>query len=278
MTAVTARAQLGCDDVEPLLSPCVDGELLDDDSVTVKAHVSVCDACRARLVHLQALKAALASAGRTFDMPAGLEDQLRADVRRAARPMRAVRFAAAGVCAAGVAVVALAVAGGAEDARTLQVTELAVLGAERAERPAVVAAALQRHRLELPVDVASPDPRPVQEFLAQRLGHKLRVPHLERFGFGLQGGRVVDVEDRQGAQLVYTGGYGQRLSVVAVPDPDGTLAARFGDAGPGAARHVFIPGDDGLRVRVVQRNGAFYAIVGDLDEQRLERLSHELER
>lgn len=277
MIAVTARAQLSCDDIEPLLSPCVDGELLEDDSASVKGHVARCDKCRGRLLELQALKASLASA-RPFDLPADLEERLHADLHRAARPARTMR---AGLVVAGVAAIAGVVALGMNE-RGVAPTHAAlappsitgvVAGAKRAP---VVVAAMQRHRADLPVDVASPDPKPVQEFLAQRLGHKLRVPRLEMFGFGLQGGRVVDVDDRQGAQLMYAGGYGQRLSVVAVPDPDGTLAATLlaADAAPGSDANA----GDGLNVRVISNNGAVYTIIGDVDEQRLDRVSHEITR
>lgn len=282
MIAVTARAQLSCDDVEPLLSPCVDGELLEDDSASVKGHVARCDKCRGRLLELQALKASLRSA-RSFDLPLDLEARLHANLHRAARPARAMR---AGLVAAGVAAIAGVVAlaldergqQGGVAASTAVATSLAppsisgiVAGARRAP---LVIAAMQRHRADLPVDVASPDPRPVQEFLTQRLGHKLRVPRLERFGFGLQGGRIVDVDDRQGAQLMYAGGYGQRLSVVAVPDPDGALAAKLlaAEDAHGDAKDD----GDGLNVRVVSNKGAVYTIIGDVDEQRLDRVSHEI--
>jgi anti-sigma factor RsiW len=235
----------------------VDGELLDDDRASVNGHVARCDACRQRLGELAALKAALSSAGRAVELPPGLEDRLRLEVRRAARPARLVRL---GLVAG--AALALAVAVG-------------VTASQRhpTRTPQAVIAALQRHRAELPVDVASPDPRPVQEFLSQRLGHRMRVPRLDGLGFGLHGGRVVDVDDRQGAQLSYRGGYGQRLSVLAVPDPDGALAARVLSGGSS-----FASSSDGLSVRVLHNGGALYTIIGDVDEHRLERLSHELER
>ncbi len=296
MIAVTARAQLSCDDVEPLLSPCVDGELLEDDSASVKGHVARCDACRTRLLELQALKTSLAAAGRTVELPRDLAERLHADLHRAARPSRALR---AGFLLAGAAAVIGVVALSASSFRSAAPLSAASLGAPaitgtvvagnhgmRAPFAPVVVAAMQRHRADLPVDVASPDPRPVQEFLAQRLGHKLRVPRLESFGFGLQGGRVVDVDDRQGAQLMYAGGYGQRLSVVAVPDPDGVLAAKLLAHDVAHANDANDVNDvsgtnangEGLNVRVLSNNGAVYTIVGDVDEQRLDRVSHEITR
>lgn len=278
MIAVTARAQqLTCDDVEPLLSPCVDGELVEDDSSSVKAHVARCDKCRQRLLELQTLKTSLAAAGRTVALPEDLEARLHDDLHRAARPQRAMKV---GLIAASVAAIAFVGATLSTTMSTMSTssgtsrgTSAGAASASTSASASVVAAALQRHRADLPVDVASPDPRSVQEFLAQRLGHRLRVPRLETFGFGLQGGRVVDVEDRQAAQLMYAGGYGQRLSVVAVPDPDGVLAAKLLEGSATTASAA-----EGLSVRVLTNNGAVYTLVGDVDEQRLERVSHELTR
>src|SRR5262249_29742976 len=98
-----------------------------------------------------------------------------------------------------------------------------------------------------------------------RIGKPVRVPRLEQTGFGLQGGRVVDVADRTGAQLVYTGGYGQRLSVTALPDPDGSLAK--------SVAPPFATSLDGLNVRVIAGGGAVYTFVGDVDDAKLERVS-----
>jgi anti-sigma factor RsiW len=127
-----------------------------------------------------------------------------------------------------------------------------------------------RHRLDVPVDVASADPARVQQFLASRVGPKLRVPHLEQTGFGLQGGRVVDVNERRGAQLVYTGGFGQRISVVALPDPDGAFAR--------SVRAPLATSADGLAVRMLAGDGALYGVVGDVDDARIESVVNAIER
>lgn len=263
MTAVTARPQpTACDEVEPLLSPCVDGELLEDDRAAVRAHVAGCAPCRERLRALEALKGAVREAGKLVVLPAALEAQVRADVRRVGRRGRIAR---AGVL--GIAVAAAVVA-------TAWIVMPAHAPPPPRLQPRVVEAVLQRHRLELPVDVASPDPRRVQDFLSARVGQKLVVPTLD--GWGLEGGRVVDLDEHRGAQLVYAGGYGQRLSVVALPDPDGALArAVLGGRDP---FDPFESVTDGLRVRVIAHGGALYGIVGDVDEARLARVSEQLER
>ncbi len=254
MTSVTARALTACRDVEPLLSTCVDGELLEDDRAAVRAHIQSCDACRARLASLEALKRAVARAPRPT-LPPALEAQIKRDVRAVARRGRLAR---AGIFFAGVAAAAAAV--------------FVLVPAHQAAPPgpsAVLRAAVERHRLDLPVDVASPDPRRVQEFLAARVG-PLRVPRLDPHGFGLRGARVVDVAEHRGAQLVYTGGYGQRLSVTALADPDGSLAA--------GVHAPFSMSQDGLAVRVIETGGELYTLVGDVDDGRLQRVEGELER
>ena len=264
MNAVTARASLVCDDVEPLLSPCVDGELVDDDRAAVRAHVAGCEACRARLQGIERVKHAVAAAGRAIpvQMPPFLLDQIRADVRRESRRSVAGRAARIGV---GVALLAAVTVGGWFALSALSASSPQRV---RALTSGVVAAALERHRLDVPVDVASPDVTRVQEFLAARVGHDLRVPRLEPLGFGLQGGRVVDVDDTRGAQLVYTGGYGQRLSVVMLADPDGALAARVLHGGGPLSTT-----SDGLAVRVQAGDGALVTIVGDLDDARIDRVA-----
>ena len=145
-------------------------------------------------------------------------------------------------------------------------------GAAPAPRPppAVAQAAFARHALDVPVDVATPDPRRVQEFLAVRVG-ALRVPRLDALGYGLSGARVVDVGNSRGSQLVYAGGFGQRLSVVSVPDPDGGLGRSLG----GAAVELE---QGGLRARTFVTPGNVVSVVGDLDRERLRQVSYEFER
>lgn len=258
MTAVTARVRMACDEVEPLLSPCVDGELLEEDRLAVRAHVQGCPSCGRRVSQLQRLKAALALAGAQVQMPDELLYRVRADVRAEAARSRTRRIVVAGLSLASAAVAAtvLFLAPGTAH--------------EDAARP-VVAAVVERHALELPVDVASPDPKRVQDFLASRVKHPVVVPRLEPLGWGLQGARVVDIDRRRGAQLVYTGGYGQRLSVVVLPDPDGALTAKLHSPTSHAT-------DGGLHVRMVARDRSLYSFVSDVDDARLEQLSGVIER
>jgi anti-sigma factor RsiW len=254
--AVSLRA-VQCADVEALLDLSVDGELLADDSAVLHGHVGACEACRARLEGKRRLKAMLAAAGRTVELPPSLEARVRADLR-AHRRDRTARHAAGLIAAVAVAA---ALAAALVTARSAP---------PAAAPPAVAQAAFARHALDVPVDVATPDPRRVQEFLAARVG-ALKVPRLDALGYGLSGARVVDVGNSRGAQLVYAGGFGQRLSVVAVPDPDGGLGRTLGGAPVELEQ-------GGLRVRTFSAAGNVVSVVGDLDHERLRRVSYEFER
>lgn len=268
MTAVIARVLMSCDEAEPLLSPLVDGELLEEDRAAVLGHLETCLRCRGRMAALERARTTLAHAGRQVELPDELAVRLRDSIIGAARREGRARV--------GRLIGAAAALGIVVSASRLWVAASVETPPETAP---VVGDLAARHELELPVDVASPDPRRVQEFLAARVGHPLRVPHLDQLGWGLQGGRVVDVEQRRGAHLIYRGGYGQRLSVVVLPDPDGLLRDRVlprqrMDA-PGVLAAV---AHNGLHVRVVARDDSLYSFVGDVEADSLERLSDTLER
>ncbi|HEY4222351.1 MAG TPA: zf-HC2 domain-containing protein [Myxococcota bacterium] len=250
-----------------LLSPYADEELAAEESATVRAHVAGCAACGARVDEIRAWKSAIKSAGAPPALPPALADALAADLQSASRKQRMVPAAVLGVAVvAAIVATAWLASPSSRAAAALPSTPAAALPANLA------ASAAERHRLDLPVDVASPDPARVQEFFAARVplaaGHAVRVPRLDIVGFGLTGGRVVDVGNHRGAQLVYTGGYGQRLSVLALPDPDGSLAAS-------AAR---TSRDGALAVRTVTADGAVYTLVGDVDDARIERAATIIER
>lgn len=286
MTAVGARVRMACDEVESLLSPWVDGELLEDELELVRAHVHVCAPCRQRHGELQQVKAALARAGRESALPPAVVHRLTEAIAGEAQRVRRQRlrsFLAAGAGAAalvaGVMAVALASPGwppwSAPASLLSRVSPTSpappgLLAADdtRETRPLIpmVAAVAERHALDLPVDVASPDPRRVAEFLTARMGPlPLVVPGLERHGWGLQGARIIDVAARRAAQLVYRGGYGQRLSVMVLPDPDRMLAAQL----PAAAAGMQARTPQGIGVHVIARGPSLYAFVSDVDAARL---------
>jgi anti-sigma factor RsiW len=253
VSAVSARKLQRCIDVEPLLDASVDGELIGEDAASVDAHVSDCPSCRAKRDARVHMKAALAAAGAQLALPDEVEARIVSGIRTVRRAERRTTAAivAVAVIVGVVGVVALNNAKGAPS------------------EPPVISAALQRHQIDLPVDVASPDPERVAAFLKDRIGHPVLVPRLSQAGWGLEGGRVIEVADRPAAQLVYRSGLGTKISVIAIPDPDGNLARQ--QLGP---RHSVVA----ERAVVFARSGALYSIVGDLPAERLESASYEFAR
>jgi anti-sigma factor RsiW len=257
--------------VEPLLHAQADGELLAEERSLVLAHVGGCASCRARMDAILGLKAALREAGRAVELPDALLDRVRADLANEPPPRRAhdTRDTKRGWIAA--ALVGVGVAAGLALTVTTRAPEPIAPIAETDGD--VIEAVVERHTRDVPVDVASPDPQSVAAFLEPRVGHGVAVPRLDPAGYGLFGGRIVDVHEQRTAQLVYRGGLGQKVSLVSVPDERGDLARRLKLAHGGITlvHH-------GHNLRVWSKDGAVHALVGDLAQHDLERLSSAIER
>ena len=272
MSAVSARKAQRCVDVEPLLDASVDHELVGDDAASVHAHVLECASCRTKQEAKSRLKAALQAAGSQIELPRDVEERIVAGLHDARRRERSVTAGIIGVAAV-VGVVAFGVMQ-LRDTTTAERTAAASVVDQTGTRsePPVAVLAKQRHATDLPVDVASPDPQRVAEFLRRRIGHPVQVPPFQRAGWGLEGGRVIEVADRPAAQLVYRSGLGAKISVIAVPDPDGRFAAeQIGTATPGRV----VVGDHAV---VFSQDGALYSIVGDLGSETIESASYEFAR
>lgn len=289
MAAVLSpSSSLGCQEAEPLLHLYADGEVAPEDQALLDAHLERCAACTDRLVELQGLKRALRvrALEDTFVPPALLE-RIRGDVASAARSERR-----RGLLAVGAPVFA--------GFGALLFVSAALFYASFDDRsppsrdaPLLLEQALSLHTLDVPVDVASPDPARVSAFLSSRIGHPVRVPRLDPAGFGLAGARVINVENRRAAQLFYEGGLGRRVSLVAVPDPQGQLGVRVRDGAAAVTANpvAFVDWVKGghdersahlrarrgdLAVHLWSGEGAVYSLAGELDDERLESLLAEV--
>lgn len=241
----------------------LDGEVSAEDRALVEEHLKGCEGCASRADVYRRTGMALRAAALAEDaasLPAGLDKKIRKRLGEAARPsaggllVRAAPLVAAGL-ALGVAVAAFLRPAEREPARV-----------------PVVLRTVEHHTLDVPVDVASPDPAYVARFLRARVGHDVQIPRLDVAGYGLAGGRVVSLDDRRAAQLVYRGGLGRRLSVMAVPDPDGHLAASVNSevkealaSGPVV---LFHGQQGGFDVEVLAHQGTLYSLVADVDDAR----------
>lgn len=81
-----------------------------------------------------------------------------------------------------------------------------------------------RHAVEVKAD----EKDHLVTWLGKRLGQKFAAPDLSRWGFSLIGGRLVPVDGRAGALLMYEDGGGKRLTVlVGQSDADAATSFRF---------------------------------------------------
>lgn len=297
MAAVLSTSlSFSCQEAEPLLHLVADAEVAPEDQALLDEHLKRCGDCRARLVELRGLKAALRLRATDTRVPASLLARVREDIADEVRTERRRRVLVVGAPVfagfGALLFVSAAVLYGTVDDRPRAVS---VSGepSQGSDAPVLLEQALSLHTLDVPVDVASPDPARVSAFLAARIGHPVRVPRLDPAGFGLAGARVINVDNRRAAQLFYEGGLGHRVSLVAVPDPTGQLggrvrddaaavtesAARFADWVKGGAdekrAHLRARRGD-LAVQVWSDEGAVYSLAGRLDDERFDTLLSEL--
>ncbi len=279
MAAVLSPTRsLDCRDAETSVHLLLDEEVAPEDRAAMEQHLAVCGHCSDLLEALQQTRAALQEQSLKEQPSAAFEARLRGQLRGSRRGRRRALL----LLPAGAAAAALLLGAGL-------LLEAGSAVAEETRLPFLLSESLGHHTLDVPVDVASPDAARVEAFLAPRVGGRVGVPRLDFAGFGLMGGRVISVDNHRAAHLLYEGGLGRRVSVVAVPDPDGRLAAAFGGRDSPLALSGSLAGPDPLAAGVRRRageygvhvwaeRGALYSLVAQLDDGRLDQLLASMHR
>lgn len=112
-----------------------------------------------------------------------------------------------------------------------------------------------------PVEVRADEKDHLVTWLGKRLGHKFAAPDLTSLGFSLVGGRLVPVNGKAGALLMYEDATGKRLTVlVGQSDEKATTSFRFASQGP---VETFYWIDDRLS----------YAVTGEIPRDTLRRVA-----
>lgn len=126
----------------------------------------------------------------------------------------------------------------------------------------LVYASEKRH----PVEVGADQEAHLVAWLGKRLDYKLVAPNLTSAGFSLVGGRLVPVNSKAGAMLMYEDGGGQRLTVMLGRNPENAETSfRFSSAGP-LETFYWIDG------------GIGYAVTGEVSRQQLQTIAEECYR
>ena len=112
-----------------------------------------------------------------------------------------------------------------------------------------------------PVEVRADEKDHLVTWLGKRLGHKLAAPDLADLGFSLVGGRLVPVNGKAGALLMYEDATGKRLTImVGQSEEDAVTSFRFAANGP---VETFYWIDDKLS----------YAVTGEIPRDMLRRVA-----
>lgn len=245
---------LDCARIQPLLLLYVDGELDAADQPVVEAHLAECPACAKQAHFARAFKARLGSALQQADVaatPPQLERRLQRRLRLAHANHRARRLAVPAACAATLVAFLTLTSG---DALTSMMDE-----------------SVQRHTDDVGVDFASPDAERLERLLSARLGYALRVPTFRSAHVSLRGARLVRMNNRPAAYLVY-GTQRSKISVIAVPDPHRRYDLGDERLPRPEGRPLHIHRESGLNVVVWRQGSTVYSMVSDLGPQEMLRL------
>ncbi|KQT97209.1 anti-sigma factor family protein [Rhizobium sp. Leaf453] len=117
-----------------------------------------------------------------------------------------------------------------------------------------------------PVEVGADQQEHLVTWLGKRLDYKLVAPDLRSQGYSLVGGRLVPVNGKAGAMLMYENAAGQRLTMLLGKNPENAETSfRFESAGP-LETFYWIDGSIG------------YAVTGELGRAELQAIAEECYR
>jgi len=248
------RAANDCAELRPLLLLFVDGELDPVDQPVLEEHMAACPPCARRANFERAFKARLSGALREADAvaaPPGLERRLQRRLRISRVNRSARRYAVPAACAATLVAFLTLTSG---DALTSMMDE-----------------SVKRHTDDVGVDFASPDAARLERLLSARMGHAMHVPKFRSSHVSLRGARLVRMNNRPAAYLVY-GTPRSKISVIAIPDPQRRLDISDERLPRPDGRPLHIHRESGFNVVVWRQGGTVYTMVSDLVPQEMLRL------
>ncbi|MCA1443684.1 anti-sigma factor [Ensifer sp. IC4062] len=252
---------------EDELHAYVDGHLSQPERERIEAwlegHPAPAEEVRQWQAQAAALKSHFASYARSEDSDRTLVATGRA-APKVGTPLRdMLRRVAAGllIFAAGALTGLYAPAIVAPD-RPLQIAEEPDTLPRQAQSAFLIYASEVRH----PVEVGANEQGHLATWLGKRLDYALRIPDLSAFGFSLVGGRLVPVNGKAGAMLMYEDGTGQRVTVLLGRNTENRETSfRIASHG-GVETFYWIDG------------GIGYAVTGEVPRELLQKVANECYR
>lgn len=240
-----------CAEADTFIHAFVDGELAGVDRESYEQHLLECDACSHSCRLQGRFKAAIRGHLARPPLPAGL--RLRIEDKLAGAPAIRRRFiwhTYPRLAPAAAAAVVL----------------LAVLGAARRHgSPVVLEQALRAYHAAMPMDVVDSNCSSIANWFRGKVDFAVPCPRNVQ---ALQGARLVNVQDRFGAYLVYQAPSGHRMTLMVFSDEDEAID------GPRrrvlADRNVYFGSGRGASSAAYRdRDGLVHVITADVDEDTL---------
>jgi anti-sigma factor RsiW len=246
-----------CKPLDSRLTAYLDGELDDQESRALKAHLVSCARCSSDLEQQRTARQALRNAAPLIQPPPGAYERVQASLRQAKLPPTRRRSAlVAGGLAALFALIAL-----------LSISWLNNRLPSSALRQ-VVAAHEHETNSSAPVSLVSSDPEQISNWTRTQLRASIDVPALDAAGYRLLGARTEPSISRQALSLVYEGTDG-RLTCTILPG-DIPLQSRL--ALPGSSS-VFTGRVDGVSIAGWADRDATYIMAADAPIPSVARLA-----
>jgi anti-sigma factor RsiW len=244
----------GCGQPDAVMRSYVDGELAGRDREGYERHLGSCERCRAATRFEARFKAAVRGHLPRQPVPAALERRVRGSI--ASIPIAPRRWPwltyprlVPALAAVGVLVV--------------------VAGTVRGRRSFVLDQARRSYQAELPMDVAGPDCTSVASWFRGRVDFPVHAPYMPGH-ITCKGGRLVNVQDRPAAYLVYQDAGGHRVSVLVFDPEAAAIDAPYRRVVDG--REVFYRSGPGISTAAYHDRGLGYVVTSDLDENSLTQL------
>ena len=244
-----------CTQTEAFIRAYVDGELAGPEREVYERHLAGCERSRGIIRFEGRFKAAVRGHLPRRQVPSALEQRIRVAV--AEHPIAPRRWP---WLAYPRLVPALAVVG----------VLVVAAGTMRGRRSVVLDQARRTYQTELPMDVKGPDCTSVASWFRGRVDFPVHAPNLPGH-ITCEGGRLVNVEDRPAAYLVYQDAGGHRVSVL-VFDPETAAPIDAPSHRVVDGREIFYGSGPGISTAAYHDRGLGYVVTSDLDVNSLTNL------
>jgi anti-sigma factor (TIGR02949 family) len=198
---------MDCRELDNLLYPYLDGELVEGDRIAVETHLSACEGCRGSTDRERAMLLVIRTRAKSaaVEAPASLRSRLQEKLSEHHRARRVRQVSKLAAAAAGIAVCSVA----------------AHQGWRSYQRGLYVQDAVSRHARAYPLEIEKPTPEQLEAWFDGKLDHHVAVPRYQNVV--TRGGRLLNVRDRQAAYIRFDTEKNRRLGLFVYGDKPGDV-------------------------------------------------------